>query len=205
MDANQKIQRSVDSLERIYAVVVAFAVTKSIETVFFDPTTKTASYPILIGNIPPLIAFMVTIVPFYHGMHRHLSRTYIENTVDLAKQGFLLLDFFVFFIESCLLLVFASSLDSGQDAYIPLILLLTVDLIWAIITHGIHYKGWENGPWKWAAINVIAVSLLCFFLFSNIFNPGSQRVWALTGVTFLRTLFDYMFCWDFYFPQSVVK
>ena len=202
VETKEKIQHSVDSLERIYAVVVAFAVTKAIETVLFDSSTNTANYSKLIDHLPALIAFIVTVVPFYHGMHRHLNRTYIEERADSKKEGFLLLDFFVFFLESGILLVFASSLDSGEEAFIPLIVLLLGDSVWAFITHGIHYREWKNSPWKWIVINVVTVALLSAVLFSNIFDSGSLKIWVLAIIVLARTFVDYWWCWEFYFPKE---
>jgi hypothetical protein len=202
MDIKEKIQRSVDSLETIYAVVIAFAVTKAIETVLFDPANKTVEFGRLIEHGPGLLAFFVTIVPFYHGMHRHLSRTYIEETASSKREGFLLLDFFIFFLEACILLVFASSLDSGGKAFIALGALLVVDSVWAIVAHGIHYSDWKNSPWKWSAINIVTIVLLYACLFSNVFDEGMKRVWALTIIAISRTIADYAFCWPFYFPRE---
>lgn len=205
MEAKEKIQRSVDSLETIYAVVIAFAVTKAIETVLFEPTTKTLNFEQLWINLPTLIAFFVTIVPFYHGMHRHLSRTYIEETASSKRDGFLLLDFFVFFLEACILLIFASSLDSGVEAFKPLSALLIVDLVWAIVAHGIHYNEWKNSPWKWSVINFVTIVLLYVVIFSNLFNEGITRVWALTIIATCRTVVDYVFTWTFYFPSRATE
>jgi hypothetical protein len=204
MEVKEKIQRSVDSLETIYAVVIAFAVTKAIETVLFNPANNNLDFHRLWDNAPGLVAFLITIVPFYHGMHRHLSRTYIEETASTKREGFLLLDFFIFFLEACILLVFASSLGAGIKAFIPLAALLTVDLIWAIIAHGIHYNEWKNSPWKWSAINLITVVALFFFLYSNLFSDSITRIWGLAILSICRTIADYVFCWNFYFPKENV-
>lgn len=203
MQAYEKLQRSVDSLERIYAVVVAFAVTAAIEAVLFDKGVGKADYDKLLDNWPALLAFVATIVPFYHGMHRHLNRVYIENRAAATTEGFLLLDFFVFFVESCILLIFASSLDTGVGAFIPLIALFVLDLFWAFIAHGIHYKEWKHSPWKWGAINLGAAVLLWFVLYSTLFPSPESKAFAAAVVAVLRTVADYYFCWDFYFPKDV--
>ena len=157
MKAKDKIMRSVDSLETVYAVVVAFAVTKAIETVLLSGNNASIELNLFRKHLPALVAFVATIVPFYHGMHRHLNRVYIEHPIKKTREGFLLLDIFVFFIESCLLVVFAASISLGSDAFKPLIILLIFDSVWAIIAHGIHYDEWKNSPWKWAVINILTV------------------------------------------------
>ena len=117
MKAKYKIMRSVDSLETVYAVVVAFAVTKAIETVLLSGNNASIELNLFRKHLPALVAFVATIVPFYHGMHRHLNRVYIEHPIKKTREGFLLLDIFVFFIESCLLVVFAASISLGSDSF----------------------------------------------------------------------------------------
>jgi hypothetical protein len=205
MEAKDKIQRSVDSLEMLYAVVIAFAVTRAIESVLFDPASNTVDLSRLIVHLPSSIAFLITIVPFYHGMHRHLSKTYIEETASSKKDGYLLLDFFVFFLEGCILLVFASSLDTGTQAFIVLSALFIVDLIWSIMAHGIHYSEFKNSPWRWAAINFVTIVVLFLIIFSNIFSDGQIKLWALSVTAVCRTVADYFFCWKFYFPREKTR
>ena len=83
-------------------------------------------------RLPAVVAFVVTAVPFYHGMARHLARTYIERDVPESKSGFLLLDFFVFFVEACILLAFSSLVGVGNNAFLCLMALLVFDSIWAM-------------------------------------------------------------------------
>ena len=160
-----------------------------------------SNYDKLINNWPTLLAFTVTIAPFYHGMHRHLSRVYIERDIDSNKQGFLLLDFFIFFLEACALLIFASSLTFGIKAFIPLIFLLIIDSIWAILAHGIYYSEWKNSPWKWTVINIITVILMSIVIYSNLFPP-EYKTKVLAVAACIRTAVDYVLCWSFYFPSD---
>jgi fumarate reductase subunit D len=89
MQVKEKILRSVDSLETIYAVVVAFAVTKAIEGVLLSGESSNINLSLLLKHLPELVAFVVTIVPFYHGMHRHLNRVYVEREIRKTHQGYL--------------------------------------------------------------------------------------------------------------------
>jgi hypothetical protein len=201
MTTNEKIKRSVDSLEKIYTIVIALSVTKAIDNVITSGFAGASNYEKLINNWPALLAFIVTIAPFYHGMHRHLSRVYIERDIDSKKQGFLLLDFLIFFLEACALLIFASSLTFGTKAFIPLIFLLIIDSLWAIIAHGIYYDEWENSPWKWSVINLSAVFVMSVIVYSNLFLPEYRPI-ALAAAAFIRTTADYWICWGFYFPSD---
>jgi hypothetical protein len=210
---HEVLSRSVDALERLFAVVVALAITIAIQKVLFDKDGKlyvwydsaSKTYPLmkmLLDRLPMLAAFIFSIVPFYHGMNRHLDRIYVERDVPASKAGFLVVDFFVFFLESCLLVAFAALVDTGNYGFIVLVLLLAVDAVWCFATHGIHYGAISPSTIRWGWINSSAVAALLFVYFSNVFPDGGARTWALCGVAIIRTVVDYIVCWDFYFPPS---
>jgi hypothetical protein len=94
------LERSVDSLQQIYAVVIALAIAQAIESLLKDPVRGTVLDldQIKVG-LPALVAFLVTLVPFWHGMNRHLDRCYLEKE-SAIRQGALLLDFWTFFVEA---------------------------------------------------------------------------------------------------------
>ena len=96
-------QRSVDSLQMIYAVIVALAIGNAIQTIFLDATTKLFIFDFsLLSSLPAFLTFIVIIVPFYQGMNRHLDNCYIINT-ETHVEGALLFDFLVFFFEAIIL------------------------------------------------------------------------------------------------------
>lgn len=208
----EKVQRSVDSLERLFSVVVALAITIAVEKTLFDsagqlyPWTDVNGEHVLVHQValrlPALLGFLVSIVPFYHGMNRHLDITYIEHTVPRRKEGFLILDFVAFFLESCLLVALASLVDNCPIAFLVLVLLLSVDVLWAWIVHGIHYSDIDPSTITWTKINALAIPALLVIVFSNIFPEGLIRNLALCGAATIRTVCDYYFCWEFYFPKS---
>src|SRR5450759_153548 len=93
----KRIERSADSLQKLYTVIVALSVSQAITSFLKDRDTLSGlgSHESL-QAIPALIAFFVTLVPFYHGMNRHLDRCYLERDAG-PRQAALLLDFGVFF------------------------------------------------------------------------------------------------------------
>ena len=207
-----KIQRSVDSLGRLLSVVVGLAVTLAVQRVLFDSSgqlhvwydSTNSTYPllkVLLELLPAMLAFIASIVPFYHGMNRHLERTYVENTVPTSKEGFLVADFFVFFIESCFLVALASLIDSGNEMFLVLAALLGVDAVWSFLTHGIHYESVTPSTSAWGLINVVAVVILLVIYFTTLF-PEEVRGWMLALVAIVRTVVDYKYCWKFYFPTD---
>jgi len=200
VDKPESIRRSVDALERIYAVVVALAITLAIQSVLFT-SEDALDWNRFVRQLPALLGFVVTAVPFYHGMDRHLSRTYIEKDVPHTKSGFLLFDFCVFFLEACILLMFASLVGIGNEAFICLMALLSLDSVWALAAHGIHYDTFRDSPIGWTIINFIAIVVLALIYWTSWFAE-SVRPWALAIAAFLRAVADYCFCWTFYFPQA---
>jgi len=104
-------ERSIDSIARIYAVVIGVALSASVKTLITEHSSgdPDLSSRIWIG-MPAFVAFVVTLVPFWHGMNRHLDRSYLEKKQGPAEQGSLLIDFLIFFLEAILLFIAGSSL-----------------------------------------------------------------------------------------------
>ncbi len=208
----ESIQRSVDSLERIYAVVVALAITIAVQKVLFDANDNLIPFFDQTGDnfvffkslwprIPALVAFMFVIVPFYHGMGRHLDQIYIEREVPVSKEGFLVADFVAFFLESCFLVAAASLVTNGDFSFLVLMALLLLDLCWALVAHGIHYGTIQPGTLRWSIINGVAVVALWTCYSTQIFS-GEARLWTMSLVLVVRAVVDYSFCWRFYFPNQ---
>lgn len=158
-EAEQIKERSVSSLQQIYAVVIALAIAQAIQSLLKNPSRGTLLEPSLIRTgLPAFFAFLVTLVPFWHGMNRHLDRCYLEKK-SAAVQGALLLDFWTFCLEASLLFAAGWSLRSGIHSFIALGLLLLVDMLWGFISHQIHFHGQKSHVLRWSAINLTAIAL----------------------------------------------
>src|SRR5688572_18685246 len=112
---NDALKRSVDSLQKIYAVIIALAITETFKTAFNNTAMDTLVSDI-IAQAPLLVAFFSVVVPFYHGMNRHLDVCYIYNE-NLHSQGALLFDFIIFCFESALLFLFSKYINDGLTGY----------------------------------------------------------------------------------------
>lgn len=200
-DGERIKERSVDSLQQIYAVVIALAISQAIESLLKDPVRGTVLQldQVKIG-IPPLVAIAVTLVPFWHGMNRHLDRCYLEKESNV-RQGALLLDFIAFFIEAGLLFAAAWSLRSGIYTFIYLGALLAVDMLWGIISHQIHFPGKKSHVLRWSAINLVAIGVAILV----IAYPFMSETYVLMALAILRSIVDYGRCWDFYFPKHQIQ
>jgi hypothetical protein len=189
-------ERSVDSLQQIYTVVIALAISQAIQNLLKDPSRGTLldSHQIQAG-LPPFVAFLFTLVPFWHGMNRHLDRCYLEKK-SAVVQGGLLLDFAAFFIEASVLFAAAWSLRSGIASFVYLGALLFVDMLWALIAHQIHFRDQKSHALKWSAINVVAIFVATLI----VAYPFQSKATVLMAVAIFRSIADYWICRDFYVP-----
>lgn len=189
-------ERSVDSLQQIYAVVIALAIAQAIQSLLKDPARGALLEPAQVQEgLPAFIALLVTLVPFWHGMNRHLDRCYLEKKSGVV-QGALLLDFWTFCIEASLLFAAGWSLRSGIHSFIALGLLLSVDMLWGVISHQIHFREQKSHVLRWSAINLGAIALAVLV----VAYPFEYKMSVLTFVAVLRSIVDYSLCWRFYFP-----
>lgn len=192
-------QRSVDSLQNIYAVVIALAIAQAIQSLLKDPVRgELLDWSQILVGLPAFIALLVTLVPFWHGMNRHLDRCYLEKKSGEVAQGALLLDFVTFFVEASLLFAAAWTLRSGIYSFIALGFLLLVDMVWGFISHTIHFPRQKSHVRRWSAINLFAI----FIAVLVVTYPFEPKMVVLMLIAIVRTIVDYWWCWDFYFPYG---
>lgn len=191
-------RRSVDSLQRIYAIIIALAITHAISVVFLN-NGQLGNRQDIIKYLPQFFTFSIIIVPFFHGMNRHLDRCYIEKGSKPLSSA-LLFDFVIFFAESMILFAFAGTLKSPELNYvIVLTILLGFDTIWAFVSHFIHYRKFKEGPIFWAFTNLISIIIILLIFFLNL---NTDKAWLVFIIATGRTIADYFFCWHFYFPDA---
>jgi hypothetical protein len=197
IEPNKVIERSVDSVQKIYAVVIALAISQAIQSLLKDSNSgANLTLGRLTSGLPAFLAFLVTLVPFWHGMNRHLDRCYLEKT-NAVVQGALLLDFVVFFVEAVFLFAAGWSLISGIDTFYCLGLLLCIDMLWAFVSHQIHFPGKKSHARRWSTINLISIGIAILI----IKFPFQSKSFVLMVVAVARSIADYGLCWDFYFPN----
>jgi hypothetical protein len=197
MKAERSIERSIDSLQRIYAVVVGLAINEGIKR-FFLANNNQFEFPT--ANWPQFIAFMITIIPFLHGMNRHLDRTLAEarKTGKRSLLIILLIDFMFFIGESCFFVSLAATVTKSDEFFRLLLYLLVADVGWVCFTFPVS----KSFSWRWLSINIITSCCIGFLLFGQHRIPPGWKPSILCGVAFLRSILDYLFVWDFYFPPD---
>ena len=195
-------KNSVSQLAELYNVVIGIALSISIYNVI---DAKAWPIPLHLDFATNLASVLVLVIPFYHGAMRHLFATYVEDGGSTRiKDGALLVDFVLLFLESCLFVMIAALIASTVKMAWVVVVLLVVDSIWGLLAK-LAFTGAQAqlAEQKWALINAAAVIVLILIL---IFGDGAFKgnpmgaEFGLLAILVGRTIADYWFSWDFYFP-----
>lgn len=197
--ADKVIERSVDNVQRIYAVIIALAISQAIQNLLKSPGSTTLDLGLkqVSAGLPSFIAFLVTLVPFWQGMNRHLDRCYLEKKVGV-RQRVILLDFAVFLLEAVFLFAAGWSIKSDIETFYWLGGLLGIDMVWALTSHYIHFPGIRSHAVKWSFINVCAI----FISILVVAYPFQHKQLVLMVIAVGRSIADYVLCGGFYLPDA---
>jgi hypothetical protein len=202
--ATDKEKRTIDSLKAIYAVIIGLAIKDAIEVVAKDETINC-----IIIKIFLLLTFFMIAIPFFHGMNRHLDAYYVHvDEKNKQKQGLLLFDFFAFFSEACFLFFFAINLCRYWDGYQFLGIMLSLDLIWAIVLliflkKPVIKKDQSNLTiWIFLDICALGLGYLVFFLDCKFVLGMFYTTMIICFLAIIRTFSDFGLLWTFYFPKD---
>lgn len=201
---------SVGQLSELYNVLIGIALSVAIFQSFSNGTGGLISVANIPASLPNLLIFMVLVIPFYHGAVRHLFATYVENGGSTRiKNGALLADFILLFLEGCLFVLMAMSVGNVHVLVWIVVALLVLDSIWGFLAW-LAFTGAQSqfAEKTWAIINVVTASfLVAFILTFDDFSSDPDRMIQLSVVIAivltLRTIVDYAKTWDFYFPPNV--
>ena len=196
----EAIESTVQSLQWIYTVVIALAIGEAIGKVVGKDDTN-SDRRIQWNRLAALIAFVFIVVPFYHGMARYLQTVYDPSSPP-SKFGwsygiFLLFDVVVFAIEAFVFFVLARSLRPKDWTHFHgwVLILLIIDIGWGLVVRWLHDM---TAILPWIVVN--SVTLVVLFGVRRSLAHRSAGLGVATAVVILRTVFDYVFTWSFYFP-----
>lgn len=203
MNSEKAIERSIDSLQRICAVIIGVALAQAMTRSFMDLTANEITKDF--KNLPEFIGFIFTVVPFAHGMNRHMDKVLTKSLQEKyekerrRKLFILLINYTVFLTESCTLVLMALSITSEPKVrfFQILMALLAVDVIWTVLTRDIG----KDANKKWLLVNLITVVIyvvVIYFLYLSV----AQKSWLLMSIAVLRTVLDYWVSPEFYFPSK---
>src|SRR5262249_39014353 len=139
------------------------------------------------SGTPAFLALAFTVVPFWHGMNRHLDRCYLEKPDEAVVHGALLLDFAAFFVEAGIFLLAAWALREDLVPFYCLGTIFLLDIVWGGVSHVIHFPGEKSHAVGWSAINIVAI-LLMLGVVTFRFDPKPP---VLMAIAIARTIVDY--------------
>jgi hypothetical protein len=189
---------SVQALHGLYSVVAALAMGLALEQLLDLSGGETH---FRVGALPLAVAFLFTLVPFYHGAIRHLETTY-GGTSRGNQSARLLWDFTILFIEACVLLAAGILVIRPVAFLITMLLLWGIDIVWGLAA---QFLLRQEGPMQpWAIVNATAALLYAILLIiSNAFDLTPFTIaCVLLVLSILRTIADYKVSWALYFPSD---
>jgi hypothetical protein len=198
-------ERPIRHLQSLYTVVVGLALTVAMTNLI----DQNQAIPIHFSVLPYFFSYLATLVPFYHGALRHLDKTYLENPDKNIRPGALMADWGLLFIEGCILLGMAILLQKPISFSFVLIFLLVFDMLWGFFAHlalSKHSKR-QKSEVKWSIINFVAsvvlIVLLVFLDAIDSTKPIETYRWIMImTISIGRTIWDYVWCRDFYFQLT---
>jgi hypothetical protein len=199
IDGPEQLKRSIDSLQRLYTIVVGLAITEALRAFWLPPTALDPWW----ANWRTLTILLITIVPFYHGANAHLDQSYLYGFAGKRreKRYALLLDFFVLFVEGVLFFALALSLNDFDRSVRVFQLILLLDILWAGF---VYFTGDASEDAthavRWGLLNVAALVAVTGVKDTTLLNEIARPDWIL-GVAVLRTAIDYRLCWNFYMAR----
>ncbi|SRR6266542_1351822 len=185
-------ERSVNHLQELYGVVVAIALGLAV-----DRLIPPAGHAIEYRHWLLALALLVTLVPFYHGALRHLDEQYAQGGTP-GRAGSVLVDFFVLFLEGCAFLALAVSVGRPHVFARAFLLLLALDIVWALLTNFILAKETPlPAQMSWLLINIVTSGALLIFLATD-YDTTRVLWYAIPAMGLARTVIDLKFTWRFY-------
>jgi hypothetical protein len=155
-----------------------------------------------------LLAFIVLMFPFFHGMTRHFYTTYLtEPDAKLANVArWLMFDGVMFMIMSAMFFVMSRSLTPTHwpRFFIAIGCLLTVDTGWSLAT---IYRGIDLWPFIYlnAVLAAALVGISCRYLKKSPPSDKSRFSWGATFwcamACFSTTIADYIWMQKFFFSK----
>jgi hypothetical protein len=206
MPGSQSSRDTVLNLQRLYAVIMALAISEASKAFFSLGPQQPAK--IQVDCWPQFFTFFITIVPFFHGMNRHLEVAHANGDSKHPKL-FLLLDFYAFFALSLFFLALGTQITHGLAFFWVLMWLFIADFLWALLSKLFIKSG---QLWWWIVLDFVSIIYLYLALSSWDNAPAWVPAFSVTTIEYchlplfaiLRTALDYVVNRKFYFPDEQV-
>lgn len=195
---------SVKQLCELYRVVISIAVGLAFHKLI---DANLQPVPLVSGRVALFLAFIFTVIPFFHGAVRHLYATYIEGGGSSRVVNWVVLvDYYLLFLEGGLFVGLACAFESPQSFGFLLTGILALDVVWGAMSRiGFGGTDAQRAEVSWAAINAVTVVVLLVVMIAD----PILRHWGLGDTQFklfllllavVRTGTDYYKNHTFYCP-----
>jgi hypothetical protein len=197
-------KNSVRSLANLYTVIIGVSLTMAITGVV---KPDAGLNQVTASSLLLLLAFITTLVPFYHGALRHLDDAYIENPTPYIKDGLLVVDIALLLLHALVFVLLAQLMLKPAHFAWALAALLSIDVVWGTLVHFVPGSNTSGTYGKWAIINAVFVILSTSYLVHNdvflgMVEKPAKLAFLLAAACVLRTIADYGWCRHFYFPKA---
>jgi hypothetical protein len=201
---DKRMENSIRSLVNLYTVVIGAALTVGVAgTIDVNKGLESISRVAILL----FVAFVATLLPFFHGALRHLDDAYIENESHHIKAGALIIDFALLFMHALAFVILSQLLKKPADFAWLLIVVLSIDVVWGLFAYFAASSTTKlSAESRWAIINFFFIVFVLLYLLNQKIYVGwggdSTTLAALIAIACAaRSVFDYLWCRDFYFPK----
>jgi hypothetical protein len=204
--AVEKSGSSVETLEKLFTIVLALAIGEAFKQAVRDKPLQEKQHRIIWDRTLALASFVFLVVPFYHGMARLFFDTYKAGKMPSPYAPHLIVDTAAFLVEAFLFFVLSRSLESDdwRFFYKTVCYLCGVDLLWAVIVLVLR-RNTTIQPWIWIdAGTVISPVSVLGFAKSRKWEARTGAIVCL-GIIVVRTVIDYRLDFPFYFPPVPIS
>lgn len=204
-EVSAEVISSVQSLSRIFTIVLALSIGEAFKQFVSDRNETSGT--IFWWRLPLLIAFIALVIPFSHGMTRYFDHVYLVSPPE-NYSFHALIDTIVFTVESVMFFVLSRSLlvTLWREFFIRFAILLGLDTLWGYFV-GVSQ---EVSTMEWVKVNRVFLCLIAVIIGAHFAQKKFGGKWvipdkwgAIAVALFVvaRTISDYAYGFDFYFPN----
>ncbi len=191
------LERSVNSLQWFYTMVLSLAVVHAVQQILvYDSTNQ--QFSLNLGSLHNFMVFLVIVIPFYQGANRYLDETYVSGNVEV-KEMTGLVDFLFFFIEGMIFYSMAILINNNYYFYLSVLTVLGVDIVWLIFVYFANNELFKK-IYQWLILNIITILIILILITINVIDE-KLKYYILSIILFIRTVADYYLSWPFYWPS----
>lgn len=189
-------RRAAKHLEGLYGTVIAVGLGIAVTTTV-TPVDDRLS--VAWDHVPLLGAFLLTLVPFYHGALLHLDGKYGRAGGASNPTLNLLVDFAALFLEAVVVVALASSVGDVRSFAVGLFVLLIIDVLWASVARQIDKES-PGSLSSWRRVNLSTLGVMVFgFIATAAVDPSDGALTAaVVALALVRSGVDYKRNWAFY-------